>query len=214
MRSSISNVSSRFYRTVFSHHHFCTTTTATTTATTNFLSHYDSDPDSPPPPPPDSTQQHDQKPFFDRPLENGLDPGIYRAILVGQVGQKPLQKKLRSGLSVTLLSLGTGGIRNNRRPLQNENPTDYANRCSIQWHRVSIYPERLGTLLVKHVVPGSLLYVEGNLETKVFADPVTGLVRRIREIAVRRHGRVVFLNQGGDDEQQTQQNDLRSVGYY
>lgn len=79
-----------------------------------------------------------------------------QAILVGEAGQKPLQKKLKSGTVVTLLSLGTGGIRNNRRPLDNESPSDYANRCAVQWHRVCIYPQRLGTLAMKHVLPGSV----------------------------------------------------------
>lgn len=70
------------------------------------------------------------------------------------MGQSPLEKKLKSGRSVTLFSLGTGGIRNNRRPLDNEEPRDYANRCAVQWHRVSVYPERLGRVVMKHVVPG------------------------------------------------------------
>jgi hypothetical protein len=30
--------------------------------------------------------------------------------------------------------------------------------------------------------------LEGNLETKIFTDPVTGLVRRVREVAIRRNG--------------------------
>ncbi|KAK6144155.1 hypothetical protein DH2020_020975 [Rehmannia glutinosa] len=149
----------------------------------------------------------------DRPLENGLDLGIYKAILVGQLGQAPIQKKLRSGRIVTLLSLGTGGIRNNRRPLDNEEPRDYANRCAVQWHRVSVYPERLGELAVKNFVPGSILYVEGNLETKIFNDPITGLVRRIREVAVRRNGRLVFLGNGAEAEQLTK-SDIAGVGYY
>ncbi|RDX78050.1 Single-stranded DNA-binding protein, mitochondrial, partial [Mucuna pruriens] len=171
--------------------------------------------DSPSPSPsPSPDAVEGERVIFDRPLENGLDVGIYRAILVGKTGQAPFQKKLKSGTIVTLLSLGTGGIRNNRRPLDNENPKDYANRSAIQWHRVSVYPQRLGNLLVKHVVPGSILYVEGNLETKVFTDPITGLARRIREVAVRRNGRIVFLGEGGDAEQQTQQNDLKAVGYY
>lgn len=162
----------------------------------------------------DADAAQGERVFIDRPLEDGLDSGIYRAILVGKAGQVPFQKKLKSGTVVTLLSLGTGGIRNNRRPLDNENPKDYANRSAIQWHRVSIYPQRLGNLVVKHIVPGSMLYVEGNLETKVFTDPISGLARRIREVAVRRNGRVVFLGEGGDAEQPTQQNDLKAVGYY
>ncbi|GFP97188.1 single-stranded DNA-binding protein mitochondrial [Phtheirospermum japonicum] len=173
-----------------------------------------SDSDSEPIPPTADFPPTNQKPAnSDRPLENGLDLGIYKAILVGQLGQAPIQKKLRSGKIVTLLSLGTGGIRNNRRPLDNEEPRDYANRCAVQWHRVSIYPERLGELAVKSFVPGSILYVEGNLETKIFNDPITGLVRRIREVAVRRNGRVVSLGNGSDTDQLSKA-DISGVGYY
>ncbi|KAL3512302.1 hypothetical protein ACH5RR_025019 [Cinchona calisaya] len=160
-----------------------------------------------------SSSNPQQRIIQSRPLENGLDIGIYKAILVGQVGQPPIQKKLRSGKTVTLLSLGTGGIRNNRRPLDNEEPREYANRCAVQWHRVSVYPERLGELAMKNVVPGSILYVEGNLETKIFNDPISGLVRRIREVAVRLNGRLVFVGQGSDN-QKPSQGGLRGVGYY
>ncbi|MED6192259.1 hypothetical protein PIB30_008463 [Stylosanthes scabra] len=186
-------------------------------STTNPLSDSDesSHPDSDASPDSPSEQQQQQQPkFSDRPLENGLDAGIYRAILVGEAGQKPFQKKLKSGTVVTLLSIGTGGIRNNRRPLEGERPSEYANRCAIQWHRVCIYPQRLGNLAMKSVLPGSILYVEGNLETKVFTDPVTGLVRRVREVAIRRNGRIVFINQGGGDDQQKQHEPTRSLGYY
>ncbi|XP_010925025.1 single-stranded DNA-binding protein, mitochondrial [Elaeis guineensis] len=150
---------------------------------------------------------------FEHPLENGLDPGVYKAILIGKVGQRPVQKQLKSGRVVVLFSLGTGGIRNNRRPLENEDPREYADRCAVQWHRVCVYPDRLGNLAVKHVLPGSILYLEGNLETKVFSDPITGLVRRIREIAIRRDGRLIFLGKGGDASQ-SEQAAVRSVGYY
>ncbi|KAF5758331.1 putative primosome PriB/single-strand DNA-binding, nucleic acid-binding protein [Helianthus annuus] len=154
-----------------------------------------------------------QKVPVDRPLENGLDAGIYKAILIGVVGQHAIEKKLRSGRAVTMLSIGTGGMRNNRRPLQNEEPRDYANRSMVQWHRVSIYAERLGALVAKNAVPGSTLYLEGNLETKIFNDPITGLTRRVREVAVRGDGRVVFLDKGNDG-QEPQQAELKGVGYY
>uniref|UniRef100_A0A0D9V3F9 Single-stranded DNA-binding protein n=1 Tax=Leersia perrieri TaxID=77586 RepID=A0A0D9V3F9_9ORYZ len=146
-----------------------------------------------------------------RPLENGLDPGIYKAIMVGKVGQEPIQKRLRSGRTVVLFSLGTGGIRNNRRPLDREEPHQYADRCSVQWHRVCIYPDRLGSLALKHVKTGSVLYLEGNLETKVFSDPITGLVRRIREIAVRSNGRLLFL---GNDSNAPKLGEAKGVGYF
>ncbi|RLN23168.1 single-stranded DNA-binding protein [Panicum miliaceum] len=146
-----------------------------------------------------------------RPLENGLDPGIYKAIMVGKVGQEPMQKRLRNGRTVVLFSLGTGGIRNNRRPLNREEPHQYADRCSVQWHRVCVYPERLGTLALNHVKTGTVLYLEGNLETKVFCDPITGLVRRIREIAVRANGRLLFL---GNDANAPKLGEVKGVGYF
>ncbi|KAF8103660.1 hypothetical protein N665_0186s0028 [Sinapis alba] len=88
-------------------------------------------------------------------------------------------------------------------------------RCSLAelWHRVSVYPERLADLVLKNVEPGTVVYLEGNLETKIFTDPVTGLVRRIREVAIRRNGRVVFLGKAGD-MQQPSSAELRGVGYY
>uniref|UniRef100_A0A2P2P390 Uncharacterized protein MANES_01G021700 n=1 Tax=Rhizophora mucronata TaxID=61149 RepID=A0A2P2P390_RHIMU len=163
-----------------------------------------------------SEQQHQQQPrrqVYDPPLENGLDAGIYRALLVGQVGQKPFQKKLKSGRVVTMLSVGTGGIRNNRRPFNDEEPKEYANRGSVQWHRVSVYLEGLGNIVMKNVVPGSIVYLEGNLETKVLGDPITGLVRRIREIAIRRDGRIIFLSHAAAG-QEASPSELKNVGYY
>ncbi|KAL2935511.1 Single-stranded DNA-binding protein mitochondrial [Bienertia sinuspersici] len=145
-------------------------------------------------------------------LENGLDLGVYKAILVGQVGQSPIQKRLKNGKLMTLTTVGTGGIRNERIPFANEEPREYADRCNVQWHRVSIYPENLGNMLVKHAQPGTILYIEGNLETKVFLDQVSGLVKRIREIAVRRNGRVVFL--GNDGEFKPPVNEMKGVGYF
>ncbi|EPS63309.1 single-strand-binding family protein, partial [Genlisea aurea] len=131
-------------------------------------------------------------------LENGVELGIYKAILVGTLGQSPIQKRLKNGKTVTTFSLGTGGIRNNRRPLDNEDPREYANRCAVQWHRVSVYPEVLGGLAAKNLAAGSVVYVEGNIEMTIYNDPITGIARRIREISVRRNGRIVSLGNGGE----------------
>lgn len=39
----------------------------------------------------------------------------------------------------------------------------------------------------------AVLYLEGNIECKVFSDPVTGIIRRIREIAVRGDGKFLYF---------------------
>lgn len=193
---------------------FCTTLSSPeTSGSDDSTVEFDHDTSSSPASSSSQRESNQQQQNYDRPLENGMDVGIYKAILVGQVGQSPIQKRLRSGRMVTLLSVGTGGIRNNRRPFHDEEPKDYANRCSVQWHRVSIYPERLGSVVMKNVLPGSILYLEGNLETKVFTDQITGLVRRIREVAIRQNGRVVSLGKDGNSPEASQRV-LKGVGYF
>ncbi|XVF08435.1 hypothetical protein REPUB_Repub07fG0003300 [Reevesia pubescens] len=135
---------------------FCTSTTTTLSSSSETSdSDIGSPPDSPPSP---SESAKDSSPpqrrLYDSQLENGLDMGIYKAMLIGQVGQAPMQKKLKNGMSLTMFSVGTGGIRNNRRPHENEDPQEYANRCAIQWHRVCVYQEALGGVVLKHLVPG------------------------------------------------------------
>ncbi|XP_068646125.1 uncharacterized protein [Aristolochia californica] len=230
MASSFVSLSRRVSRSLFSlprlsqnHLYFSTNYTPS-----DKLSDSEVDPEDPRPEADENSESHSRPLNFERPLENGLEQGVYKAILVGQVGQGPVQKRLKGGRLVTLFSVGTGGIRNNRRPLNDEDPKEYANRSSVQWHRVSVYPERLGELAMKHVKTGSckpaflspffLSITEcnlfpGNLESKVFSDPITGLVRRIREVAIRRDGRLVFLGKENKDDQAGHP-ELRSVGYY
>uniref|UniRef100_A0A0C9QM03 TSA: Wollemia nobilis Ref_Wollemi_Transcript_25423_1090 transcribed RNA sequence n=1 Tax=Wollemia nobilis TaxID=56998 RepID=A0A0C9QM03_9CONI len=141
------------------------------------------------------------------------DVGLYRAIILGEVGQVPIQKRLRNGRVVTIFSVGTGGIRNNRRPLENESPREYADRGIVQWHRVAIYVENLGGIAMQHMKQGAHVYLEGNLETKIFSDPLTGIVKRIREIAIRQKGRLVFLN-NGTEATDTNSEGLKGVGYF
>jgi len=146
-------------------------------------------------------------------IQNSSDLGIYRAILLGEVGQLPVQKRLRSGRVITMFSVGTGGMRNNRRPLDDESPREYADRSMVQWHRVSIYADNLGGIAMQHLKQGAHVYLEGNLETKIFSDPITGLVKRVREIAIRREGRLVFLNDGNESTDDSRPS-LKGVGYF
>ena len=48
----------------------------------------------------------------------------------------------------------TGGIWNNKRPLDNEDPKEYANPSVAQWHKVTVYAENLRNIVMKHVLHG------------------------------------------------------------
>lgn len=103
---------------------------------------------------PDPTSSSQERSFESRRLDGGVDPGLYKAILVGKVGQAPMQRRLRDGKDLVFFSLATGGIRNNRRPLPHERPEEYDARCTVQWHRICVYPGRLIPIALRIVKPG------------------------------------------------------------
>ena len=73
---------------------------------------------------------------------------------MGEAGYAPSQKTMRNGSTVTMFSLGTSGMRNNRRPFENETPDEYAKRSMVQWHRVAVYQYKLGALVMKLLKKG------------------------------------------------------------
>ncbi|XP_024377145.1 uncharacterized protein [Physcomitrium patens] len=138
--------------------------------------------------------------------------GVHKAILLGKVGQAPAQKVLKSGRAVTIFSVGTGGMHLNRKMLDGETPEEFAERSSIQWHRIAVYQERIGQLILRSMKQGSQVYVEGNIETRIYNDPNTQQVKRIREIAVRQNGRLLFMEAASTArESQHRENPLKSL---
>ncbi|EFJ16881.1 hypothetical protein SELMODRAFT_115961, partial [Selaginella moellendorffii] len=114
------------------------------------------------------------------------------AILVGSVGQKPVERVFATNVSVVIFSLGTGGLRNNRKQLEGEHWETYAERSFTQWHRVCVF--KLGLLdMARKLTKGTNVYLEGSIETRVYSDAVTGALKRVREICVRQCGELPLL---------------------
>lgn len=68
-----------------------------------------------------------------------------------------MQKVLKSGRAITYFTLGTGGMRNNRRQFDGESVEEFAQRSAIQWHKVSVYNEALGAVAMRLIKPGLVL---------------------------------------------------------
>lgn len=73
---------------------------------------------------------------------------------MGEVGQAPAQKILKSGRAVTVFSVGTGGMHLNRRMFDGETPEEFAERSNMQWHRVAVYQEKVGNLILRSMKQG------------------------------------------------------------
>ncbi|KAG6701323.1 hypothetical protein I3842_08G159700 [Carya illinoinensis] len=113
-----------------------------------------------------------------------------QAIICGKVGQAPVQKNLRNGRTVTIFTVGTGGMFD-QRILGAKDLSKPA-----QWHRIAVHNEPLGAYAVQQLVKNSSVYVEGDIETRVYNDRINGEVKNIPEICVRQNGKIRLLKTG------------------
>ncbi|RVW39134.1 Single-stranded DNA-binding protein, mitochondrial [Vitis vinifera] len=118
----------------------------------------------------------------------GVDPrkgwgfrGVHKAIICGKVGQAPVQKILRNGRTVTIFTVGTGGMFDQR--IGGKDLPKPA-----QWHRIAVHNEPLGAYAVQQLVKNSSVYVEGDIEVRVYNDSINGEVKHVPEICIRRDG--------------------------
>lgn len=116
--------------------------------------------------------------------------GVHRAIICGKVGQVPVQKILRNGHTVTVFTVGTGGMFDQRTVGAENLP------MPAQWHRISVHNEQLGAFAVQKLVKNSAVYVEGDIETRVYNDRINDQVKNIPEICVRRDGKIQLMQSG------------------
>lgn len=68
-----------------------------------------------------------------------------QAIICGKVGQAPVQKILRNGRTVTIFTVGTGGMFDQRIEGAKDLPKP------AQWHRIAVHNEALGAYAVKQL---------------------------------------------------------------
>ncbi|XAR52666.1 hypothetical protein NMG60_11020848 [Bertholletia excelsa] len=118
--------------------------------------------------------------------------GVHKAILCGKVGQAPIQKILRNGKTVTIFTVGTGGMYDQRLVNARHMPKP------AQWHRVAVHNEFLGAYAVQQLVKNSSVYVEGDIETRVYNDSINGEVKYVPEICIRHDGKIRLIKTGGN----------------
>ncbi|CAD5167267.1 unnamed protein product, partial [Musa acuminata subsp. malaccensis] len=127
----------------------------------------------------------------------GVDPikgwgfrGVHKAIICGKIGQAPVQKILRNGKTVTIFTVGTGGMYDQRITGAEHLPRP------AQWHRIAVHNEWLGAYSVQQLEKNSAVFIEGDIETRVYNDSITGQVKNIPEICVRHDGKVRLIKSG------------------
>ena len=100
--------------------------------------------------------------------------GIYKVILVGNLGQDPEVKYTAGGDAVTTLSLATSDSWKDKDTGQDQERTE--------WHRVVLW-RRLAEIAGEYLNKGSKVYVEGQLRTRKWEQE--GQTRYTTEIIAR-----------------------------
>lgn len=116
-----------------------------------------------------------------------------RVILIGRVGRKPDIRTFSSGGQVANFSLATGEKWNDRQTGEKKEKTD--------WHNVAVMSENLISVVERFVDKGSLIGLEGKLETRKWQDQ-NGNDRYSTEVVLRPFdGKLQLLGGKGEGQQ-------------
>ena len=103
---------------------------------------------------------------------------VNKVILVGHLGRDPEVRNFQNGGKVVNLRIATSETFKDREGNRQER---------TEWHSVAIFNERLGEVAEKYLRKGSLVYLEGKLETRKWQDK-DGQDRFTTEVVLRSFG--------------------------
>ena len=111
---------------------------------------------------------------------------VNKVILIGNLGKDPEIRSMQNGGKVCNLSIATS-----------ENWKDKGTgerREKTEWHRVVIFNENLSMVAERYLKKGSKVYIEGQIETRKWADQ-SGQERYSTEIVLRQfRGELTLLD--------------------
>src|SRR5512135_2104004 len=116
---------------------------------------------------------------------------INKVILVGRLGRDPEIKSLANGDRVANLRLATSETWRDKATGERKEKTE--------WHTVAVFNDALVKVLDAHAKKGSMLGVEGSLQTRKWQDS-SGADRYSTEVVVSRFRGEITLLGGGSSE--------------
>ena len=122
--------------------------------------------------------------------ETGMARSVNKVTLMGHLGRDPEVRNFQNGGKVCSLRIATSERWRDRDTGEQRERTE--------WHSISIYVEPLVRLAEQYLRKGSMVYVEGQLETRKWQDQ-SGQDRYTTEVALRPYrGEIVLLPRGSD----------------
>ncbi len=118
-----------------------------------------------------------------------MSGSVNKVILVGNLGRDPEVRRLNSGESVVSLNLATTESWRDKASGERKERTE--------WHRVVIFNENLGKIAEQYLKKGSKVYLEGQLQTRKWADK-DGAEKYTTEVVLQRYrGELTLMDSRG-----------------
>jgi single-strand DNA-binding protein len=119
---------------------------------------------------------------------------VNKVIIVGNLGRDPETRRLASGDPVVNLRIATSESWKDKMSGERKEKTE--------WHAVVIYNENIARIAEQYLRKGSKVYIEGQLQTRKYADQ-SGVEKYTTEIVLQRfRGELTILDSrnGGEGE--------------
>lgn len=124
--------------------------------------------------------------------ESGMAGSVNKVILVGNLGRDPETRRLASGDPVVNLRIATSESWKDKASGERKEKTE--------WHSVVIYNENLARVAEQYLRKGSKVYIEGQLQTRKWADQ-SGVEKYTTEVVLQRfRGELTLLDGRGGGE--------------
>ncbi|MHA1539426.1 MAG: single-stranded DNA-binding protein [Alphaproteobacteria bacterium] len=114
---------------------------------------------------------------------------VNKVILVGNLGRDPEVSEMQNGNKVVKISIATSESWKDR--------TTGERRDRTEWHRVVIFNEHLGKVAEQYLKKGAKVYVEGQLQTRKWAD-ASGVEKYTTEVVLQRFNGELTMLDGRD----------------
>jgi single-strand DNA-binding protein len=116
---------------------------------------------------------------------------VNKVILIGNLGKDPDIRFMPDGSRVASFSLATSEYWKDKTTGERKDRTE--------WHRISIYNDKLAEVTEKYVRKGTKLYIEGQLQTRKWTDQ-SGVERYTTEVVIGKfRGELLMLSSQRDE---------------
>jgi single-strand DNA-binding protein len=132
---------------------------------------------------------------------------VNKVILIGNLGKDPEVRTTQSGGKIANLSVATSESWNDKQSGERKEKTE--------WHRVTVFNDRLVGVIEQYCHKGDKLYLEGKLQTRKYTDQ-SGAEKYTTEVVLENFGGTLVLlggPSGGQQQGEQQQGGGGRNGY-